>query len=548
MNGAEFLLKCLEAEGVDTVFGYPGGAVIPLFDAIFDNININHYRPAHEQGGVHAADGYARVTGKPGVMIVTSGPGITNAITGIANAYLDSVPMVIISGQVGKGLLGKSSFQEVDAVGITMPICKHNYLIMESQGIGEAIAEAFFIAKTGRPGPVVVDITKNALMDEVLDTSYKPKEAFKDNRLNERYKDELNKAIELLKNAKKPVIYAGGGVLKSNSSQLLSQLANACNIPVANSIMGLGSFDRNSPLSFGIVGMHGDKETNLMVYESDVIVGLGVRFSDRAIGHRKGFSQSAKVIHIDTDPTEFNKNIDTDVTIAGDMQEILKELIESLKDVKYKPRYYMNERDEIDKDFIPLVTLELLQDYFPDDTIIATDVGQHQMWTVRKWKFVKPRTLVTSGGLGAMGFGMGAAIGAKVGKPESPVILITGDGSFRMNHQEIIMAKDHNIPITIVVYNNSTLGMVRQWQALFNEKRYSDTDIEPNLNYEFLAKAYGINYAGEFSNRMELMKVLKNLDYKNKINLLVFNLDHDMRAFPMVAAGNSINEVIEFLD
>lgn len=548
MNGAEFLLKCLEAEAVDTVFGYPGGAVIPLFDAIFDNENIAHFRPAHEQGGVHGADGYARVTGKPGVAIVTSGPGITNAITGIANAYLDSIPMVIISGQVGKGLLGKSSFQEVDTVGITMPICKHNYLVTESNEIGDVISEAFLIAKSGRPGPVVVDITKNALMEDVEDIHYEPKEIKKDNRLKEKYQEELKRAVELLKNAKKPVIYAGGGVLKSNSSHLLNELANMCNIPVANSIMGLGSFDRKSPLSFGIVGMHGDKETNLMVYESDVIIGLGVRFSDRAIGHRDGFSESAKVIHIDTDPTEFNKNIDTDVAISGDMQEILRELISQLKDVKYKPRYYMNQRDEIDKDFIPLVTLELLQDHFPEDTIIATDVGQHQMWTVRKWKFTRPRTLVTSGGLGAMGFGMGAAIGAKIGKPESPVILITGDGSFRMNHQEIIMAKDHNVPITIVVYNNSTLGMVRQWQALFNQKRYSDTDIEPNLNYEFLAMAYGINYAGEFSNRMELMEILKTLDYKNKINLLVFNLDHDMGAFPMVAAGQSINQVIEFID
>ncbi|NLD17496.1 MAG: biosynthetic-type acetolactate synthase large subunit [Tissierellia bacterium] len=548
MNGAEFLLKCLEAEGVDIVFGYPGGAVIPLFDAIFDNKNIAHFRPAHEQGGIHAADGYARVTGKPGVMIVTSGPGLTNAVTGLANAYLDSIPMVVISGQVGKGLLGKSSFQEVDTVGITMPICKHNYLVTESDEIGEAIAEAFLIATSGRPGPVVVDITKNALMEEVSDANYKAKERPIDNRLQEKYIDELDKAIELLKNAKKPVIYAGGGVLKSESSELLAELANMCNIPVANSIMGLGSFDRKSPLSFGIVGMHGDKETNLMVYESDVIVGLGVRFSDRAIGHREGFSESAKVIHIDTDPTEFNKNLDTDVAIAGSMQEILKEMINRLKDTKYKPRYYMNERDEIDKDFIPLVTLELLQNHFPDDTIIATDVGQHQMWTVRKWQFTKPRTLVTSGGLGTMGFGMGAAIGAKIGKPESPVILVTGDGSFRMNHHELIMAKDHNIPITVVVYNNSTLGMVRQWQALFNEKRYSDTDIAPNLNYEFLAMAYGINYAGEFSSRRELMEILKTLDYKNKINLLVFNLDHDMGAFPMVAAGQSINNVIEFID
>lgn len=547
MNGSEFLLKCLEAEGVDTVFGYPGGAVIPLFDAIYDKTTIELYRPAHEQGGIHAADGYARATGKVGVMICTSGPGITNVITGIANAYLDSIPMVIISGQVGKGLLGKSSFQEVDTVGITMPITKHNMLVKESGEIGDAVRDAFFIAKSGRPGPVVIDITKNSLMEEMESIEYSPREIPLDTRV-EKYRKNLEGAIELIRNSKKPVIYAGGGILKSDSSELLRELAEKYQIPVANSIMGLGSFDRNSPLSFGIVGMHGDKETNLMVYESDVIIGLGVRFSDRAIGHRKGFSESAKVIHVDTDPTEFNKNIDTDFPIAGDMKGILKEIITGLEGCSFKPRYYMHERDELEKDFLPLVTLEMLQEYFPKDTIVATDVGQHQMWTVRKWKYRRPRSLITSGGLGTMGFGMGAAIGAKLGRPEAAVLLITGDGSFRMNHSEILMAASYNIPITIVIYNNNTLGMVRQWQAIFNEKRYSDTDIYDGLNYEFLAKAYGINYVGEFGTTRELRERLKDLDVMNKINLLVLNLDHDMAAFPMVAAGQSINEVIDLID
>lgn len=547
MNGSEFLLKCLEAEGVDTVFGYPGGAVIPLFDAIYDKTKIELYRPAHEQGGVHAADGYARATGKVGVMICTSGPGITNVITGIANAYLDSIPLVVISGQVGKGLLGKSSFQEVDTVGITMPITKHNMLVKDANEICNAIRDAFFIATSGRPGPVVIDITKNSLMDEVEDPTYEPRERLMDTRI-EKYKDTLNEAIEFIKGAKKPVIYAGGGVLKSGSSELLTELAEKYQIPVANSIMGLGSFDRKSPLSFGIVGMHGDRETNLMVYESDVIIGIGVRFSDRAIGHRKGFSESAKVIHIDTDPTEFNKNIDTDYAIAGDMKEILRTMIDGLEGSKYKPRYYMHERDELEKDFLPLVTLEMLQEHLPEDTIVATDVGQHQMWAVRKWKYRKPGSLVTSGGLGTMGFGMGAAIGAKIGRPDSAVVLITGDGSFRMNHNEILMASTYNIPITIVIYNNNTLGMVRQWQAIFNDKRYSDTDIYDSLNYEFLAKAYGINYVGEFSTSRELREILKDLDVMHKINLLVLNIDHDYGAFPMVAAGQSINEVIDLID
>lgn len=547
MLGSQFTLKCLEAEGVDTVFGYPGGAVIPLFDALYDNDRIKVYRPSHEQGGSHAADGYARATGKVGVMIVTSGPGLTNAVTGIANAYLDSIPMVVLAGQVAANLLGKTSFQEVNTTDITQAITKKNFLVTKAEDLKEALREGFHIARSGRPGPVVIDITKDSFMTEVQDTFYEPIPVDLDLRYQSRM-EQIDGAIDALKRAKRPVIYAGGGVLKSDSSAKLTQWAEQCNIPVVNSIMGLSSFDRTSPLSYGIVGMHGDKETNLLMYNADVIVGLGVRFSDRAIGNRHGFSKEATVIHIDVDESEFNKNIDIQYEILGDFNSILDLFIEGLRDVRYEDRFFKDEADELNRQFLPTVILDTLQKYVPEDTILATDVGIHQMWAVRRWKFKYPRTLVTSGGLGTMGFGMGAAIGAKVGQPEKMVVLITGDGSFRMDHQELLTAKKYNIPITIVLFNNNTLGMVRQWQAIFNDRRYSATDIYDSLDVEALCKAYGITYAGHFSDKEELEAILPKLDLQNGINLLDFRLDHDLAAVPMVAAGDSINNVIERIE
>lgn len=549
MNGSQYVLQCLEKEGVDRVFGYPGGAVIPLFDALYDNENIKLYRPNHEQGGTHAADGYARATGKVGVMIVTSGPGITNAVTGIANAYLDSIPMVIIAGQVGKHLLGKSSFQEVDTTGMTMPISKHNFLVTDATMIGDALANAFHIAQSGRPGPVVVDITKNALQEMVEDTSYTTIPKALDLRHESPDAESvIENAIAALRKAKRPVIYAGGGVIKSNSSAKLAELAEKANIPVVNSIMGLSSFDRRSPLSYGIVGMHGDRETNLLVYDADVILGVGVRFSDRAIGHRHGFSPNATVIHLDVDSTEFDKNLDIQYGILGDFNKILQRFIDGLEGVRFTDRFFKNEARELENGFLPTVILDTLQRNMPEDTILVTDVGQHQMWAVRAWKFHKPRTLVTSGGLGTMGFGLGAAIGAKVGRPEANVVLITGDGSFRMNQFELLMARRYDLPLTVVVFNNNTLGMVRQWQALFNEKRYSDTDIYDTLNYEKLCDAYGIHYGGSFKTGTELEGLMADLDLQKGINVLEFQLDHNIAAIPMVAAGSGINEVIDSIE
>lgn len=544
MKGSDFVLKCLKAEGVDTIFGYPGGAVIPLFDALYRDGSFNIYRTSHEQGATHAADGFARRSGKTGVCIVTSGPGATNTITGIATAYSDSIPMVVITGQVGQQLLGKNSFQEVDITGITMTITKYNILVTDPYKIGEAIQMAFNIAKSGRPGPVLVDITKDALEKEIEDYKYTKLNIDRDDRHLD-YIENINKACELIKNAKNPIIYIGGGVIRSKSTELLKKLAYNLNIPVMNSIMGMGAFDMTDKQSYGIVGMHGQKETNMLVYNADVILGVGVRFSDRAIGHRKGFSKNAKVIHMDVDGTEFNKNIEAEVEILGDFNKIFKIMIEKLKNVYFENDFEKEELSKAEKNFLPRKYIEKIEEVFSDEAVVVTDVGQHQMWTMMYWKAKYPNRVITSGGQGTMGFGVGAAIGAKVANSKTPVVLITGDGSFRMNHNEVLTLSSYKIPINIFVFNNNTLGMVRQWQGIFEEERYSETDIYDCLNLEYLSKAYGVNYGGKVSNVEELDKILKKLELENKVNIIECIIDHDDWAYPMVAAGASINNIIE---
>lgn len=541
MNGAEFVLECLKKEGVDTLFAYPGGAVIPLFDAMYTDGSFRVVRPSHEQGGSHAADGYARKSGKPGVCIATSGPGVTNTVTGIATAYLDSVPMVLITGQVGSALMYKNSFQEVDTIGLMMPITKHSRLVTQADDIGAAIAEAFRTATGGRKGPVVVDITKDALMNPVSNTDYVPSVPVPDNRQNQ-HMDAIEQACQLIRDAKNPVIYAGGGVINAEASDELRELALQCNIPVVNSIMGLGSFDRTHELSRGVVGMHGQKETNLLVYHSDVVLGAGVRFSDRAIGNRTGFTAQSKIIHIDTDPSEFNKNVDTDVQITGDMKKILREMTNRLQDVRKDDRPLPVDPDT---DFEPRRVLEKLQAHLPADTTVVTDVGQHQMWAMMYWKARSPRTFLSSGGLGTMGFGMGAAIGAKLAKPESPVLLVTGDGSFRMNHHELLTAVKYKIPLLIVLFNNRSLGMVRQWQGIFNEKRYSETDVDDPLDMKLLCDAYGADYLGMVHAPEELDAILAKEDLLSGVRLIEYRLDPDHFVYPMVASGQPINQILD---
>lgn len=543
MNGAEFLLECLRTEGVDTLFAYPGGSVIPLFDAMYKVDYFEVYRPSHEQGGVHAADGYARRTGRTGVAIVTSGPGVTNAVTGIATAYSDSIPLVLITGQVGTNFLYKNSFQEVDTTGIMMPITKHSRLVTNANDIGDAIAEAFYMANEGRKGPVVVDITKDAFMGLVENAAGYASRPLPGDERHIDHGRQIREACELIRQARQPVIYAGGGVLRSGSSEALRSLAINCNIPVVNSIMGLGSFDRMHPLSLGVVGMHGQKTTNLYVYEADVVIGVGVRFSDRAIGNRQGFTKDSRIIHIDVDPAEFDKNLDAHVQILGDLDEILKEMSRQLADVKKPDR--AKEPVPEDAAFPPRVVLERLQSYLPENTTVVTDVGQHQMWSMMYWRVRRPDTFISSGGLGTMGFGMGAAIGARIGRKDEPVLLVTGDGSFRMNHLELLTASKYGIPLTIVVFNNNSLGMVRQWQGIFNEQRYAHTDVYDPLDLEALCRAYNVEYMGKFHSPAELDDLLAAHPFEDRIRVLEYVLDHDHWVYPMVAAGSSINNILE---
>ena len=542
MNGAKYLVSCLGKEGVNVIFGYPGGSVIPLFDALYDTDSFIQIRTCHEQGASHAADGYARTTGKVGVCIATSGPGATNIVTGLATAFMDSVPIVAITGQVGKSLLGKDSFQEIDITGLTMGITKHNFLVTDANELKEVISKAFFIAKSGRPGPVLIDISKDAFNQEIEDFEYTSIKEISDLRHIE-YLNEIKITANLIKNAKQPIIYAGGGVIKSKSWKSLDSLAKKHNIPLVNSIMGLGSFDTTSELSYGIVGMHGDEEANILCYESDLILGIGVRFSDRAIGNRKGFSKNAKIIHIDVDKTEIGKNIDVEHEILGDLNKIMETLMQELGSFKSPHKRNTSNHKKQYKDFHPKNILNLTQKHLNEDTVVVTDVGQHQIWTAKYWHFRHPLKFATSGGLGTMGFGMGAALGAKLGNPESMVLLVTGDGSFRMNHIELLTLSRYNIPITILLFNNSSLGMVRQWQNLFFDSRYAQTDINDCLNLEFLSKAYGVNYY-KASSLNELDDIFNEADNINSINLIECVISSDIGAYPIVPPGRSIDTLL----
>lgn len=538
MNGAQYILDCLKKEGIDTVFGYPGGAVIPLFDAAYDCPQINIIRTCHEQGAAHGADGYARSTGRVGVCIATSGPGATNIVTGLATAYMDSVPLVAITGQVGKALLGKDSFQEIDITGLTMGITKHNYLVTDGAKLRQVLQEAFFLARDKRPGPVLIDIAKDVFV-ETMDGQpvYQPKVS--QTKWTEN-KETIKRIATMIRSSDAPVIYAGGGVIKSNSHRELQSLAESHRIPVVNSIMGLGSVDRRSELSYGIVGMHGDRDANMLCYDSDLILAVGVRFSDRAIGNRHGFTRKGKIIHIDVDEAEMGKNVFADERVIGDFRRILSLLDQELAEYQRKPLYRKEKKYQAHH---PRKIFETLQTNLPEDTIVVTDVGQHQMWTAKYWEFSKPRRLITSGGLGTMGFGMGAALGSKLGNPDASVLLITGDGSFRMNHNELLTLSQYQVPVTVLVMNNHALGMVRQWQSLFCNQRYSHTSIYDCLDLSLLAKAHGVGYQ-KAANPTELESALQQLD-RSQTNLIEYFVSEDTFVYPIVPPGQSIDKVIE---
>ncbi len=545
LSGSQIILRVLREKGIDTLFGYPGGAVIPFFDALYDELDyFKVFRPAHEQNGVHAADGFARSTGKLGVFVATSGPGATNTITGIANAYMDSVPLLVIAGQVANTLIGRDSFQEVDITGMTLSVTKHSYLVRRVENLEDVMREAVEVALEGRPGPVLVDIPKDVFMKSC---EYKGSSTEKTNEAVVPSDEKLEEAARLINNAQKPVIYAGGGVRISKNDELLLQFAEKTDIPVCNSFMGLGTIPRNHKLSLGFVGMHGSMETNMAVTKCDLLIAMGARFSDRVIGSPEKFAPNAKIIHIDVDSTEVDKNTYESIPLIGEMKRILEGLLD--KTEKKDRSTWLDEimskkqNKEIEGQFVPENILKEINKYYNRDTVVATDVGQHQMWTGQYWNFNRSDEFITSGGLGTMGFGLGAAIGAQVGNPDKKTILITGDGSFRMNCEELVTISKYKLPVKIVLLNNNTLGMVRQWQRMFSDARYSETDNYDDVNYQMLAAAYGIKaYKAE---SMEELKSILGEDYNvNEPVLLECKINQDCSVYPIVPPGRPIDELL----
>ena len=558
MQGANLIIECLIKESVTTMFGYPGGSVIPIYDALYDYTDqIKHIRTSHEQGAVHAADGYARTSGKTGVCVITSGPGATNAVTGIATAYMDSSPLVVISGQVGTSLLGKDTFQEIDITGVTYSITKHNFLVRNLEELPKIISQAFTIANEGRKGPVLVDIPKNL---QVTDIDYnmenyipscqnsKIKDEFEIREENET-KNKLKDVANLIKKSKKPVIYAGGGIKSVDQYDLLKNFAQKINTPVLNTLMGLGGIDRQDTLSLGLVGMHGSKEANLAISNSDLVISIGARFSDRAIGNKDEFAKNAKIIQIDIDSSEMSKNIPAEIELIGDLTDVLNGILEIVEPKNNSD--WLSEIDTfkdtehiIDKNaFHPKNILEAFNKKLgSENTTVVTDVGQHQMWTAQYWSFEKGRSYITSGGLGTMGFGLGGAIGTKLGTPQKNVLLVTGDGSFKMNCNELATVATQDLPIVILLFNNNALGMVRQWQNLFSHKRYSETDIYDKTNYIMLANAYGIE-GHKAQNLEELNQILENLTLDKPV-LIECQIDHDINVFPIVPPNDNLLNLI----
>lgn len=565
ITGSQIVIECLVEQGVDTVFGYPGGAILNIYDELYKNENrIRHILTAHEQGASHAADGYARATGKVGVCMATSGPGATNLVTGIATAYMDSVPLVAITCNVGKSLLGKDSFQEIDITGVTMPITKHNFIVMDVKDLAQTIREAFAIARSGRPGPVLIDIPKDVTaavtefeplknpsdVDMLISRHKNIKRAV---TLSEPDEGQLKMAAELINGAKRPVIYAGGGVKISGAEKELLAFAEKADIPVSESLMARDCFPSLHPLCTWMVGMHGTKASNMAITESDLVIAIGARFSDRVYGDSSKFAQHAKVLHIDIDPAEINKNISTDGCVVGDVKQVLAALLPMINAVKhdewisqvqawkkeYPSCYDKNPKDSINPKFI----CECINRIAGEDTFITTEVGQHQMWTAQFYPFSKPRTFITSGGLGTMGYGTGAAIGIQLAKPESRVVHIAGDGSFRMNCNELATISHYNLPIVIVVENNNALGNVRMWQRLFYGKRFSQTTLDFGPDWVKLADAYGIKgYCA--SNAKEFEKVFAEAFKSGKAAIIDARVDKDEMVLPMVPGGKPIYNMI----
>ncbi len=552
LTGSEIVLECLKEQGVDTIFGYPGGAILNIYDALYKyKKDFNHILTSHEQGAAHAADGYARATGKTGVCFATSGPGATNLVTGIATAYMDSVPIVAITANVAVSLLGKDTFQEIDIAGVTTPITKHNFIVKDVNLLADTIRKAFLIAGSGRPGPVLVDIPKDVTAKSA---EYTPAKIAPIKRVTSMITDsDLTKAAEIINNAEKPFIFCGGGAVISEAGKEIIELAEKINAPVADSLMGKGAFPGTDEGYTGMLGMHGTKASNYGVSECDVLITIGARFSDRVTGNTAKFAADAKVVQFDVDPAEINKNIRTNASVIGDIKEILKRInpmIDKKKSktwfnhiIDYSKKYPLAVPDGFNGPFI----VEEIYKLTKGKAIITTDVGQHQMWAAQYYKYTKPRTFISSGGLGTMGYGLGACIGAKVGQPDKCVINIAGDGCFRMNMNELATASRHNIPIIQVCINNHVLGMVRQWQTLFYEGRYSQTILDDKVDFVKVSEGLGVN-AVRVSSRKEFTEAMKKAIKSKKPWVIDCDIDKDEKVWPMVAPGASISEVFDESD
>lgn len=549
LTGAEILVNCLIEQGVDTIFGFPGGAVLHIYDALYKyQDRIRHILTSHEQGAAHAADGYARASGKVGVCLATSGPGATNLVTGIATAYMDSIPMVAITGNVASNLLGKDSFQEVDITGITMPITKHNFVVRDVNDLADIVRKAFKIAREGRPGPVLIDIPKDITAQYA---DYEPQKNDEPVKCVKCIKDEdIEKALALINESEKPMIYAGGGVCASNASDELLELAEKLNSPVTLSLMGMGAFPATHDLFTGMIGMHGTKTSNLAVTQCDLLIAIGARFSDRVISKLDRFAPNAKILHIDIDEAEVNKNVIAEHHIIGDVKEVLQRLnkgiaekdrsgwLNFVQDLKQKYPLHYSENG-----LTPQYILNKIYELTDGDAIIATEVGQHQIWTAQYYKFTKPHSFISSGGLGTMGFGLGASIGASIARPGKRVFDIAGDGSFRMNLIELATAVEYNVPIIVVIMNNHALGMVRQWQNMFYDSRYSQTTLDRCTDFVKLAEAFGA-VGFNLTEKEQVESTIREAMSLNRPVVINCEIDRDLKVWPMVPPGAALEEVI----
>ena len=558
IKGARILLECLSRLGIKEIFGYPGGAVIPIYDELYSFKDIKHYFARHEQGAVHEADGYARSTGKVGVCLATSGPGATNLVTGIMTAHMDSIPLLAITGQVTSTLLGKDAFQESDIVGITVPITKNNYLVQDIRELPRILKEAYYIASTGRPGPVLVDIPRDIQLEEIPYDEFKKlyEQEFElegYNPVYEGHKGQIKTAIKMIKDSKKPLIIAGAGILKGHAYDELKEFVDKTNIPVAMTLLGLGSFPANHELALGMIGMHGTTYANYAANEADLVIAAGMRFDDRVTGNPQKFLPNAKIIHIDIDPAEIGKNKLIDVPIVGDLKNVLAELnrkIPKLSHTKWldevaklKKKYSLTFRKTEEDILIPQEILFEINKLTKGEVIVATDVGQHQMWTAQFIKFNNPYTILTSGGAGTMGFGLPAAIGAQVANPDKKVLAIVGDGGFQMTFQELMMVKEYNLPVKIFIINNSYLGMVRQWQELFNDRRYSSVDLSYNPDFIKIGEAYGIKSI-QLKTKKDLKKHLKKILESDEAVLVECIVEKEENVYPMIPAGKDVSCIV----